>query len=79
MGGGDPRMGVLEYGVGWGVGVLEYGKNLRPQNWVWDQFLVPFFTMGTNIGLFGLKLFPVILTFRDDFNGSTPEGPRPYI
>ena len=37
------------------------------------------FTIGTNIGLYGLKLFPFILTFRDDSNGSTPEGPRPYI
>ena len=37
------------------------------------------YTIGTNIGLYGLKLSAFILTFRDDSNGSTPEGPRPLI
>ena len=55
------------------------GKTFDPKIGSGTSFWYQLFTMGTNIGLFGLKLFPFILTFRDDSNGSTPEGPRPYI
>ena len=34
-------------------------------------------TIGTNMGLYGLKLSLDILTRRDAFNGSTSESPRP--
>ena len=36
-------------------------------------------TIGTNIGLYGLKLSAFILIFRGDPNGNTPEGSRPLI
>ena len=33
--------------------------------------------MGTNLGLYGLKLGSSILTRRGDHDATTPEGPRP--
>ena len=67
--GGDPRMGRDP---------LEWGE-LNPKIGSWISFWYQFYTIGTNIGLYGLKLSAFILTFRDDSDGSTPEGPRPYI
>ena len=60
-------MGVLEYGVGWGWGVLEYGKNLRPQNWVWDQFLVPIFHDGDKYWTIWDETFSVHTNFSRRF------------
>ena len=65
--GGDPRMGVLEYGVGWEVGVLEYGKKLRPQNWVWDRFLVPIFHDGDKYWTIWAETFSVHTNFSRRF------------
>ena len=65
MGGGPPRMG--------GEGELDPKIGSRTSFWY------QFYTIGTNIGLYGLKLSAFILIFRDDSNGSTPEGPRPLI
>ena len=36
-------------------------------------------TIGSGPGLYGLKLSAFILIFRDNSNGSTPEGPRSLI
>ena len=35
--------------------------------------------MGTNLGLYGLKLGSSILTRRGDHDPTTPEGPRPLV
>ena len=63
MGGGPPRMGG---GVNPKIGS-------RTSSWF------RFYTIGTNIGLYGLKFSAFMINFRDDSNGSTPEGPRPLI
>ena len=60
-------MGVLEYGVGWEVGVLEYGKKLRPQNWVWDRFLVPIFHDGDKYWTIWAETFSVHTNFSRRF------------
>ena len=72
--GGDPRMGRGTPRTG-GGGRFNPKIGFRTRFWYWYQF----FTIRTNIGLFGLKLSAFILIFRHDSNGSTPEGPRPLI
>ena len=55
------------------------GGRLNPKIGSRTSFWYQFYTIGTNIGLYGLKLSAFILTFRDDSNGSTPEGPDPLF
>ena len=70
MGGGDLRMRGPPR-----IGGRELKQKLGSRTSFWYQF----YTIGTNIGLYWLKLSAFILIFRDDSNGSTPEGPRPLI
>ena len=60
IGGGPPRM----------------GGELNPKIGSRTSFWYQFYTIGTNIGLYGLKLSVFTINFRDDSNGSTPAGPR---
>ena len=83
MGGVDPRMGGEDPRMGWTSewerDPLEWGGQWNPKIGSRTSSWYQFYTIGTNVGLYGLELSAFILTFRDDPNGSTPEGPRPLI